>query len=431
MRPFITEASCLNCHASQGYKVGDIRGGISVMVPLAPIRDKQFPSHYALILGHLALWLIGIDGITFTWNRVEQSAREKIKARQAATAAAVAVQTIDGMMDAVVITDLEGRITHYNKALTEFFGWSEEILGESPAKLARPGEAAKVLGAVQECLEKGYERDISCVLLTKDLNEIPVLINATLMKDTEGHPTGTIQVIRDITATREAEEKLKESEEKLRLLAAQILTAQESERRRLSKDLHDDLGQSLLVMKMQLYAIERALPEDLPEVKRNCEQSIRYVEETVDNVRRLSRDLSPSLLEDLGLYPALSHLLEEFGRYNNLKISTEMDRIDVPLGQDAQILVYRVIQEILTNVGKHAQATQVSLTIKQQENRILFQIADNGQGFSGRRLSAQAAKDRGLGLATMHERVRMLGGELKILSEKGQGTVISFTVPLR
>ena len=430
MRPFITEQSCLNCHAEQGYKVGDIRGGISVMVPMAPLLNKPLHSRLALGLGHFALWLLGIAGIIGAVRQVGKSTEEKIRAQKAAAAAATAIQTIDGMMDSVIITDLEGRITQYNKALAEFFGWGEEILGEFPAKFTAPKDGPKILQAIQECLQKGYEKDIECVLLTKDHKEVPVLINANLMKDPDGHPTGTIEVIRDITARNEAEKQLKDSENKLRLLASQILTAQESERRRLSKDLHDDLGQSLLVMKLQLRGIEKELHDDQEIVKRNCEHTIKYIEETIDNVRRLSRDLSPSILEDFGLYSALNHLLEEFGRYNGVKISLEMDQIDAPLGQESQIIIYRIIQEILTNIGKHSGATQVSLTIKRQGENISFQIEDNGKGFSVETLSTLAAKDRGLGLATMNERVRMLGGELKILSHQGQGTWISFTVPL-
>jgi PAS domain-containing protein len=135
MRPFRTEASCLKCHAEQGYRAGDIRGGISVAVPMAPILAEKWHSRNALILGHLVLWMLGVGGIILAVWQIGESTAATMRAQEAAAAASMAVQTVDGMLDGVIITDLRGRITHTNKALTEYFGWGREVLGEPVTKL--------------------------------------------------------------------------------------------------------------------------------------------------------------------------------------------------------------------------------------------------------------------------------------------------------
>ena len=216
MRPFRIDLSCLTCHEEQGYKVGDIRGGISVTVPMDPIMTK--PLHtWSLILGHAVLWMLGVVGIVVAGRQISASAAAALQAQEAAAAATMAVQTVDGMLDGVIITDLRGRITHINKALTEYFGWGREVLGELATKLVVDRDSAKVLPGIIECLERGYKRDVECDLLTKDGSEVPVLVNASLITDPQGRPLGVIGVIRDITALRRAEAALEA--ERRRLLA--------------------------------------------------------------------------------------------------------------------------------------------------------------------------------------------------------------------
>jgi PAS domain S-box-containing protein len=214
MRPFRTEASCLYCHEEQGYKAGDIRGGISVSVPMNPIMAKSLHT-WSLVLGHLALWLVGVVGIVLAGRQIGASTAAAIQAQEAAAAATMAVQTVDGMLDGVIITDLRGRITHTNKALTDYFGWGREVLGELATKLVVDKDGAKLLSGLAACLEQGYARDLECDLLTKDRQEVPVLINASRITDPQGRPLGVIGVIRDITVLRTAERALEAERRRL------------------------------------------------------------------------------------------------------------------------------------------------------------------------------------------------------------------------
>ena len=221
MRPFRIDHSCLTCHEEQGYKVGDIRGGISVSVPLSPIMTKSLHT-WSLILGHVVLWMLGVVGIVLAGRQISVSAAEAMEAQKAAAAATMAVQTVDGMLDGVIITDLRGRITHTNKALTEYFGWGREVVGELAAELVVGRDGAKLLSGLSACLTRGYERDLECGLLTKDRREVPVLINASLITDPQGRPLGVIWAIRDITALRRAEAALETERRRLLSLLEEL-----------------------------------------------------------------------------------------------------------------------------------------------------------------------------------------------------------------
>ena len=234
----------------------------------------------------------------------------------------------------------------------------------------------------------------------------------------------------DITKRKQMEGALRESGKRLQFLSSHLLTAQERERRRISIELHDELGQALTVLKLQVRSIERKLRKDQKALREDCEDTLRYVDQIIENVRRLSRDLSPSILEDLGLSAALRWVIDDISRHYDIETSVEMEDIRDLFSQEAQIIIYRVFQEALANTGKHANATHVSIVIEKKDGSVSFLMEDNGKGFDVEYVRAQASTEKGLGLAAMDERVRMLGGSLDIWSEEGTGTRITFTVPM-
>jgi PAS domain S-box-containing protein len=229
---------------------------------------------------------------------------------------------------------------------------------------------------------------------------------------------------------RQAEEALRESEERLRYLASRLLHAQENERHRLALELHDDLGQSLMVLKLQLRAIEKTVPADQWQTRNECVHSLNYLNGVIHNVRRLARNLRPSVLEDLGLSAGLRVLTEEFRDYHEMDISLEMDEIEGLFSQDEEINIYRIFQETLTNIAKHAQARRVNLAIRRQADSVTFKAVDDGVGFDLEQVLARDPAKKGLGLAALEERVHMLGGTQIIRTQAHQGTEVSFIVPL-
>jgi len=238
------------------------------------------------------------------------------------------------------------------------------------------------------------------------------------------------QEVKHLREKEELEDKIRQSEKQLRYLSSRLLTAQEEERSRISRELHDELGQALAVLKFQLRFIERNLQVDQTALKEECERNLEYIDQVIEDVRRLSRDLTPSLLEDLGLSAALRWLIHNFTQNDHFQISLDMREIDHLFPLQAQIIIYRIFQEALTNIGKHAQATQLSVIIKEENGHVSFSVEDNGMGFDVKEVSTRGIHEKGLGLTIMDERVQMLGGSLKVDSQEGRGTRVTFTVPV-
>jgi two-component system sensor histidine kinase UhpB len=236
----------------------------------------------------------------------------------------------------------------------------------------------------------------------------------------------------DITERKQAEENLQKSEQNLRLLASQLLNAQERERERISRELHDELGQSLLVLKLQAGHIKKMLNQNQPEVRQECQKMSSQLDRLVGEVRGLARDLTPTMVKDLGLSSALRRLIDDFS--SQCGIQTEIDLIpgiDKLLSREAQINIYRIFQESLTNIGKYAQAAHLTVAITPEVGQVSFQIADDGKGFQVEEVWGRDPARRGLGLMAMEERVRMMGGTLEIRSAEDQGTQLAFIIPVR
>jgi signal transduction histidine kinase len=226
------------------------------------------------------------------------------------------------------------------------------------------------------------------------------------------------------------EEALRDSEKRLRSLSSQLLKAQEKERKRLSIELHDELGQALALLKHRIRSIGKKLHEGQALLHAECEDTNQYVDQIIDNVRRLSRDLSPSILEDLGLSSALRWLIEDFGKRHAMHTSLDIGDIDHLFSQEAQTNLYRIFQEALTNISKHADASYVSFVVKKEDGRVNFLMQDNGKGFAVNQVKEMQSFEKGMGLAAMEERVHMLGANLDLRSEEKGGTRVSFSIPI-
>ncbi len=157
---------------------------------------------------------------------------------------------------------------------------------------------------------------------------------------------------------------------------------------------------------------------------------LEYLDGVIDNVRRLSRDLSPAILEDLGLQSALKYLIDGVSKHYTVSHSFEVEDLDQLFTSDAQIIIYRIFQECLTNISKHAGASQVSIAVRQEDELVSIVLEDNGAGFDPAQVSARRVAGRGLGLAALNERARMLGGTLEIRSQPGAGTTVTCIIPI-
>lgn len=206
----------------------------------------------------------------------------------------------------------------------------------------------------------------------------------------------------------------KERNDKMAFAEA-LIFAQEEERKRIARDLHDGVGQSLLLIKKQMETSHETTLDNQ-----------RMITETLEEVRSISQDLHPFQLEKFGITAAINEVIYKIEHSTELFISKELDNIDKLLSEKAQIHVFRTIQEALNNIVKHSEATAAKVSVKALKNEIVVTIQDNGKGFDHELV---IAKSRGLGLRTMQERIASLSGKLKIGNVIPKGTILEFTVP--
>jgi len=238
-------------------------------------------------------------------------------------------------------------------------------------------------------------------------------------------------IARDITAKKRDEQSLLQSEKELRILASRLLNAQEAGRQRISVGLHDELGQALMHLKFKLSSVAKQCRKNAPLSPDYCAGLLPHVDEIIEYVRRLSRELSPSVLEEIGLISSIEYLLEQFGDHYNMRCSSiELDQIDHIFPFDTQLNIFRIFQECLANAARHAQAAAVSVTAKKLCDHVFFKVEDDGKGFAVKQGAPFNGAQRGMGISAMQQRVRMAGGSFEICSTEGVGTSVSFTIPL-
>ena len=242
-----------------------------------------------------------------------------------------------------------------------------------------------------------------------------------------------IKVIKDSNMELETmTNELRKSEERLHRLSSDLFTVQENERRRISFELHDELGQSMAALKMQVGSISRRLGNvPIEEMKTVCNDMRDNINQIIENVRRLAKDLSPVVLDDLGLQAAIEYLVNNFTKIYNVDIKYRYTNINHLFNEDSQRIIYRILQEALTNISKHAQAKHVSLIIEEINRAVQFTVRDDGNGFNVQKTLDQKGTEKGMGLEAMSERVRILGGKINIVSRPGIDTTVTFTTPIR
>jgi signal transduction histidine kinase len=224
---------------------------------------------------------------------------------------------------------------------------------------------------------------------------------------------------------------LKISEHRLRLLSAKLVDAQEDERKRVAKEIHDGIGSNLVAIKYGLESILTRMRQNKPHHGGiSLEEILDYVKDTIEETQRISSDLRPSVLDDMGLGAAVRWICQRYqGIYPNIRIMRKLENEDMDVAPSLRVVVFRVLQEAMNNVVKHSRADTVYLDIKTNDERLVLTLRDNGQGFDAGEESDKYAEG-GVGLMSMRERIEMSGGSLNIASGKGQGCVINAVWPL-
>ncbi len=280
------------------------------------------------------------------------------------------------------------------------------------------------------------DRNVMEAKKQKDLEE-PVFIQGTSrwcetfktpILDANGKVLGTTGFARDITERQRMDQELRDQREQLRALAAHVESVREDERVRIAREIHDELGQALTCMSMDLAFLEKLLPAGKGSEKARVRTGAlaEMIKETVKTVRRISSELRPSILDDLGLAAGLEWLGRDFETRTGLKCAVSVPN-NLELSPQKSIVVFRMCQEALTNVVRHAQATQASIDLVEAEGQLTLEVRDNGRGITEKELQSHAS----FGLLGMRERAALLGGTATITGQAGKGTSVVVQMPLR
>jgi signal transduction histidine kinase len=216
---------------------------------------------------------------------------------------------------------------------------------------------------------------------------------------------------------------------RLRQISHQALVVQESQRKRISRELHDEISQLLVSIEVHLSVFAKAASRNPQGIRRSVDPLRRMVRKTVGKVHRFARELRPAMLDDFGLIPALRFYIDEFPKRKGRRIQFTADAVVENLDTDKRTVLYRIAQEALTNVDKHAQASRVTVAIRRARDCVCLEVTDDGIAFDVGGLSSAKASGR-LGLTGMRERAEMIGGKFDVVSAPGEGTSVRAEIPL-
>ena len=393
---------------------------LETMVELPVNDEKRTYLSYRFPIRNLVgeVEMIGAIGIDITDRLKAEEARDRL------------IEIVEATPDFIGSANLEGQVFYLNRAAREMLGLGAEddFTALSYSDTMPAWARDRLLTEGQPVYMRGDFWRGESAIRRRDGSEIPVSQVILAHRDPEGKIKFFSTICRDISDMKGAEEELRKSEEKLRLLTMQLLTAQEDERQRLASELHDELGHALLILKQHLTGVEQKLLPDQAELKEKMAQMVEYLTDTVEEVRRLYYALSPGDLEDLGLTTALRNMVEDFQEcYANINWNIELVNIDGLFSLPIQTMIYRIVQEALTNIGKHAYPENVKINITKTDQRAVFYIEDDGRGFSMD--DVLEGDKRGMGLAAMAQRVSLTGGEFDIWSQENQGARVIFNIP--
>jgi signal transduction histidine kinase len=233
-------------------------------------------------------------------------------------------------------------------------------------------------------------------------------------------------VIRNITERKQAEAQLMATTERLRALSARINSAREEERTNIAREVHDELGQLLTALRMDVFWLDKRLPADEEQARSKLREMLELIDVSISTVRRISRELRPGVLDELGLAEALRWQLQSFHYRTGMECTFTSSEEDLVVDHARSTALFRIFQEALTNITRHARATEVRVALTCGPESLLLEISDNGVGMEGEKVN----QTESLGILGMKERANIFGGEVSLSGEKGRGTTVKVSIPL-
>jgi PAS domain S-box-containing protein len=325
---------------------------------------------------------------------------------------------------AIFLLDPKGRVASWNTGAERVWGWGEpEIIGRHFSCFFTPEEIREDKpGRELQVANKEGRFEVEGWRLRKNGTRFWASVVLTAIRDASGRPRWFAKVVRDMT-------ERKQLEESLRNLSSKILHAQEEERRRISRELHDEVGQSLTAISVTLAALRNnGTAKKAQTLRRVVAGTQRLLAGTMEAVHRFARELRPAALDELGLLPALRSHVRSFASRTGLQVSFSATPAAERISNEQKTTLFRIAQESLTNVAKHARASRVSISLQPLGGELCMEIADNGRSFRESQRESPQSNTR-LGLLGMQERARLVNGRFSIKPKPGRGTTVRVTIP--
>ncbi len=333
---------------------------------------------------------------------------------------------INSIATPVLVKDRLHRWVMLNDACCAFIGHTREELRGKTDHDYFPKAQADVFWEMDNQVLVTKEEHVNEEELT-DTNGVvhSILTKKNLYVDPSGEPF-IVVVITDITDRKRYEAALTASHQQLRVLSAHTEAMVEKERTRIAREVHDELGQSLTALKMDCAWLERRFTEDQTELRARTQMMGRLIDDTIATVRRIATELRPEMLDDIGLAATLEWQLQEFRKRTGICCTTSITPKEIQVAETISTAVFRVFQETLTNIARHAKATEVELHLCVDATTLSMRVHDNGVGIT----FEERNRPTSLGLLGIRERVDFLGGHTEINGEPGRGTTVEIRIPL-
>lgn len=332
----------------------------------------------------------------------------------------------DYCKELILVCDENFKIIFANKlAINEFFSDEEDFKGKQIfEKLNFEIIGDNLDSLIEQLYIKGfYEGQVK-----KVKNEIEkkylIKIHKHILNKEDNY--FFIFIINDETSQRIIEEELRKSQDEIRSLVIYLQNAREEERAKIARELHDDLGQLLTLLKMDLQSIIISENLKIEDLKFKIKSSINYVDESINVTRKLISELRLAILDHLGLVAAIEHQIDEFRKRTGIEVVESLDE-SLNIDKEISISLFRIFQELLTNVSRHSGASKVLVDLKNDGSNLLMKVSDNGKGFD----VSEIGKRNSFGLIGIRERIKILNGTFEIQSTEGMGTTVKIKIPIQ
>ncbi|MBI3363585.1 MAG: PAS domain S-box protein [Ignavibacteriae bacterium] len=384
-----------------------------------------------ILIGELSAEMMEMDKQVYLVTIVRDITNQKAAEKAVHKSEERYRRIVETANEGIWLIDKDSRTSFVNARMAVMLGYTvTEMMGKSLFDFMDE-EGQTISARNVERRKQGIAEQHDFKFKRKDGMDLWATLATNPVLDEHGEYAGALAMVADITARKHAEEKLQLSYGQLRLLTTHLETIREEERKAIAREIHDELGQILTAVKMDLTILSRAADEGtLAEVRAKLRNDIRddiaLVDKSIKSVRRIASELRPEVLDELGIKSAIEWQANEFQTRTSIPCECVANFDEIEMSPEVSIALYRIVQEALTNVTRHADATVVNIDLRKAPDFLTITIRDNGKGYSLR----GTAKKKSLGLIGMRERSILLGGEFTIEGQRGKGTTVTVRVPL-